>query len=64
MSDVGSTFAIVYAAGVVWGSVRTDAGPGTRAALALLWPIGPVAFVLTVGMLLLVAPIALLGRRT
>ena len=63
MSDVGSALAIVYAAGVAWGLVRTDAGPGTRAALALLWPIGPIAFGLTVGVLLLVAPIALPGRR-
>ena len=42
----------VYAVGVVLALWRTDARWGTRIALALLWPIGPIAFVITVAILL------------
>lgn len=52
----------IYLAGVIVGLLMTDARPLTRIALALLWPLGPIAFVLTVGMLLLAAPIAFLPR--
>jgi len=31
---------------------RTDAGWPTRIALALLWPVGPVAFLITVAILI------------
>jgi len=44
--------------GVVVGLVRTDAAPAGRVGLALLWPIGPLAFVTTVAGLLLVAAVA------
>ena len=55
--------AVIYAAGVVWGLVATDARPAARLGLALLWPIGPIAFIVTVLFLLMVAPVALIGRR-
>ena len=48
----------VYFVGVVVGLVATQGGVGTRLLLALLWPLGPLAFVITVTGLLLVAAIA------
>ena len=42
----------VYAAGALVALWRTDAGWPTRIALALLWPIGPLAFMVTVAILL------------
>lgn len=42
----------VYAAGAVVALWRTDAGWPTRIALALLWPLGPLAFLITVAILL------------
>ena len=55
--------AVIYAAGVVWGLVATDAPPAARAGLALTWPLGPLAFLVTVIFLVLIAPVALIGRR-
>jgi hypothetical protein len=47
---------IAYAAGAVLALWKTDGPPATRIALALLWPIGPLAFGLTVtGLLVAVA---------
>ena len=48
----------VYLAGALIALVRTDAGWGTRVLLAALWPVGPVAFVATVGTLVAVGMIA------
>ena len=42
----------VYGAGALVALWRTDAGWPTRIALALLWPIGPLAFLVTVAILL------------
>ena len=42
----------VYATGALVALWRTDAGWPTRIALALLWPIGPLAFLVTVAILL------------
>ena len=42
----------VYAAGALVALWRTDAGWPTRIALALLWPLGPLAFLVTVAILL------------
>ena len=42
----------VYAAGALVALWRTDAGWPTRIALALLWPVGPLAFLVTVAVLL------------
>lgn len=48
----------VYLVGVIVGVVATQGGPATRLLLALLWPLGPLAFVITVAGLLLVAAVA------
>jgi hypothetical protein len=48
----------VYLVGVVVGVIATQGGPGTRLLLALLWPLGPLAFLITVTGLLVVAAIA------
>ena len=53
----------IYAAGVVVGVCMTDDRPVTRVALALLWPLGPIAFLATVSFLIVIAPVALIGRR-
>lgn len=50
--------AIVYLVGVVAGLMCGDAHLTHRAALALLWPLGLVAFVVTLGVLLVAALIA------
>ena len=42
----------IYAIGALVALWRTDAGWPTRIALALLWPIGPLAFLVTVAILL------------
>ena len=47
-----SVAAAVYGVGVACGVWRGDAAPAARVALALLWPIGPVAFVATVAILM------------
>jgi hypothetical protein len=48
----------VYLVGVIVGLVATQGGPGTRLLLAVLWPLGPLAFLITIGGLLIVAAIA------
>jgi hypothetical protein len=53
----------VYVAGVAIGLWRTDGPPATRAALALLWPLGPLAFVVTISGLVVAAAVALLAPR-
>jgi len=50
--------AIVYLAGVVVGLVCGDAHLAHRVTLAVLWPLGLVAFLLTLGVLLAAALIA------
>jgi hypothetical protein len=52
----------IYAAGVVIGLLATDASPLTRIALAVLWPLGPLAFAVTISFLIVIAPFALIGR--
>ena len=47
--------AALYVAGVAWGLILIDAGPLVKIGLALLWPIGPITFLLTVGILLVAA---------
>lgn len=56
------TIVVVYLVGVAIGLWRTDAKPMTRLALAVLWPIGPLAFVVTVAMLLAASPFAFIRR--
>ena len=53
-----NVLAIVYVAGVVVGLVCGDAHPAPRLMLALLWPVGLVAFVVTLGVLCVASLIA------
>ena len=48
----------VYLVGVIVGIVATEGGAATRLLLGLLWPLGPLAFLITVTGLLLVAAVA------
>ena len=48
----------IYLAGVMVGIVGGEGALRTRVGLALLWPLGPLAFVATVAGLLIVAGIA------
>jgi hypothetical protein len=58
----GRTLLLVYLAGAVVAFVRTDGKALDRLTLALLWPIGPLAFVVTVAILLLASPFAFIRR--
>jgi hypothetical protein len=48
----------IYVVGVLVGLMATQGGAVTRVGLALLWPLGPLAFLITVAGLLVVAAIA------
>jgi len=48
----------LYIGGVVVGLFGIDARPVERMTLALLWPLGPLAFVATVTLLLAVSLVA------
>lgn len=48
----------IYVAGALIALWRTDARWPTRIALAVLWPLGPLAFVVTVAILLAASLIA------
>ena len=48
---------MIYAVGVVIGLITTDARPLARVCLALLWPVGVIAFLVTVGGLLAVSTV-------
>jgi len=50
--------ATIYIVGVVVGLIATQGGAATRLSFALLWPLGPLAFVITVAGLLVVAAVA------
>ncbi|HZM94086.1 MAG TPA: hypothetical protein VFB92_11725 [Vicinamibacterales bacterium] len=52
-----------YLLGVMVGLWRTDGPPSTKLTLALLWPLGLLAFLITVSGLILAAPVAFIGRR-
>jgi hypothetical protein len=51
-----------YFVGVMIGFWRTDAKTLKRLALALLWPIGPLAFVVTLAVLIAASPFAFIRR--
>jgi hypothetical protein len=53
-----SLLAAVYVAGIVWCILVSDARPAERVTLALLWPLGPLALVVTVIVLLAASAIA------
>jgi hypothetical protein len=48
----------IYAAGVVVGLWRTDGPLTTKITLAFSWPLGPLAFLITIGGLVVAAAIA------
>jgi hypothetical protein len=48
----------IYAVGAAVGLVLTDARPLSRTAVALLWPIGPLAFALTITLLVAASLVA------
>ena len=56
----------IYLMGVLVGLWRTDGPPATKLTMALLWPIGPLAFLVTVSGLVVAAAIAFVGpgRKT
>ena len=55
---------VIYLAGALIALWRTDAGPFERLLLAVLWPIGPLAFVVTVAILIAASPLAFLPKRS
>jgi hypothetical protein len=58
-----NTLLTIYLAGVAIGLWRTDGPWTTKLRLSLLWPIGPLAFVLVVATLLAAAPVAFIGPK-
>ena len=58
-----NTVLAIYLVGVTIGLWRTDGPVTTRLLLALLWPIGPLAFVIVVAILLAATPIAFMGPK-
>ena len=58
MPDLTRIVLVMYGLGVAVGLARTDARWSTRVALALLWPLGPAALVVTLAVLFLALPIA------
>ena len=52
----------VYLAGVVAGLLTIDARPAARVGLAAVWPLGPLAFIVTVTVLLVIAAVAFPSR--
>ena len=50
--------AVVYLAGIVWCILVSDARAAERVTLALLWPLGPLALIVTVITLLVASAIA------
>ena len=52
-----------YVTGVLVGLWRTDGSPATKLTLAVLWPLGPLAFLITISGLIVAAAIAFLSPR-
>jgi hypothetical protein len=48
----------IYVVGVAWGLMVIDARPAQKIALAILWPLGPIAFAVTLTILLAASLIA------
>ena len=59
----GRTMLIVYAVGALIALLRSDAKVVERVVLAVLWPIGPIAFVETTSILIAASPLAFWPRR-
>src|SRR5262249_57448369 len=58
MPDLTRAVLLAYGLGVAIGLARTDASWPARVALALLWPLGPAAFIVVVTLLFFALPIA------
>ena len=58
MTLIGAIATAVYVAGVVLGLLVIDGRPAERVGLALVWPIGPIAFVITITILIAASLIA------
>lgn len=58
MNGFWTSVAVAYVAGVTLGLVLIDARPGVRIGLAVLWPLGPLAFLVTIAVLVVAAMIA------
>jgi hypothetical protein len=59
MPDLLTTLAVVYLIGFVLGLIRVDEPFPGRMLVAAAWPLGPLAFVGVVTILLLALPIAM-----
>jgi hypothetical protein len=57
-----NTALVIYLVGVAIGLWRTDAPLPARLLLAVLWPIGPLAFVIVVAILVAASPLAFLPK--
>jgi hypothetical protein len=55
---IGGLAVTVYVVGVAWGLMVIDARPPHKIALAILWPLGPIAFAVTVTILLAASLVA------
>jgi hypothetical protein len=49
---------LIYVAGVLLGLIVIDARPAAKIGLAILWPLGPLAFAVTIAILFFAALIA------
>jgi hypothetical protein len=58
MSVIWAIIPVIYVAGVAWGLLVIDSRAAARIGLALLWPLGPIAFVVTIAILLAASVIA------
>jgi hypothetical protein len=58
MRTVWALALLTYVAGVTWGLFKIDARPGVRIGLAVLWPLGPLTFLVTLAVLVAAAAIA------
>lgn len=56
--EVRVAITVLYVAGVLWSLTKTDARPAERVVLSLLWPLGPLAFLVTIAILLAASVIA------
>lgn len=56
--DAMLAMTFLYVVGVLLALLFTDARPGERVLLSLVWPLGPLAFVVTVAILLAASIVA------
>ena len=57
--EIAGSIAGIYVLGVVIGLLKADAAPVARVGWAVLWPVGPAAFVVTVTVLLAAAVVVI-----